>query len=247
MSESKTAPASPRVLGEARARGDFPYASEWPFSCACLAMLASLAYVGKGFVSDLQRLAHRAWGLHAQAGEMAAWAGIWRQGALLVALPAVGLWFAVVAQRAPFVVGFSVRQRTNGSVARARPPRQLGWSLVELGILAGVLTIQLKGSLSGVLGAYHWDASELSYLIWDAGRVLTFQNALVLSVLGAGSLVLQHRERRARLRMTAGQVREELRELAGDPLLWVERRRRARDPARARPDVVDPTRKGGSL
>jgi len=231
MSESKTAPASPRVLAQARARGDIPYASEWPFSCACLALLASLAHVGGDFVSDLQRLARSAWGL--QPGDtgvtgVEAWIGIAQQSLLLVTLTGTGLMLAVMAQRAPMLFGFSVRQRTNGSVVRTQRPRQLAWSLVELSVLAVVLTIQLKGSLSGVLEAYRWDASELSYLIWSTGRALTRVSALVLVGLGAGGLWLQSRERSARLRMTPRQVREEQRELAGDPRLLAELRRNAR-------------------
>lgn len=249
VSQTPTEPASPRVLARARSRGDLPYAGDWTFALALLALALVGTQQVAAFVREFVRFTNssfRAEGALTQA--LAALPGLLRPLTVSLGVAALAALLGVLAQRAP-----TLRAAPDSGAqeqGRGRP----GHGRLLQGVLTGGKLLALGASLfalvyDGLQGWLETHARSASELLAITGRVLPamlIRAAWVCVLLGSVELTVQYVARMQRLRMTRRQVQEEQRELAADPRLLSERRSRAAQDAPAQLAAADPTQLGAA-
>lgn len=229
VSQTPTEPASPRVLARARARGDFPYASEWTFALALFAVVLG-GQQAAVFVRGFERFANSAFRAETSSTQaLAALPSLLQPLLVLLVMSALAVLLCVLAQRAP-----TLRAAPDSGAheeGRGRPGHgRLLQGLLALGkllVLAASLFALVYDGLQGWLATHARSAGELLAI---TGRVLPAmftRAAWVCLLLGGVELAVQYVARMQRLRMTRRQVQDEQRELAADPRMSSERRSRA--------------------
>jgi type III secretory pathway component EscU len=133
---------------------------------------------------------------------------------------------AIVAQRAPTLRWFADSSERAGRGPH-NPARSVRVTVLKLGVLLVGLGAKVADSWPGLLSAYQLDAAALLEASARLIEALLFRAAAVLLALGAIELGVQQLARLRRLRMTRAEVKEEQRELLGDPQMLAERRARA--------------------
>lgn len=235
VSQTPTEPASPRTLARARARGDFPYASELPLAVALLALVGlgaqPLLSLERGFRSFAQ-LAFRGQLTSTTALDQLYGLSTWLM--LVLAAPTCAALVMMAAQRAPTLrwgAGGGAAQRERVATGRRALPRPVQALLATLKLVTLCIGLGavLYESWPGLLAAYERSAPELLSIATRVLRALLLRAGLLLVLLGAIELLVQQVDRLQRLRMTRRQLQQEQRELAGDPRLLAERSARRQD------------------
>lgn len=248
---ARTEPATPRRLQKAREKGSVPRSPELAGAVSFLAVLMMASYMGRewvrefsGLVGDGLRLAARPDAAQRPLAIMMATAS---RGAVVV-LPIVLLLAAVGAlvllSQSGFV--FSLKPITEGAASRLNPFKGFaaffsakkaitaGWALVRL-VFAGLLAAAV---------AWPWLKRTLMTPARSAGEVLVaagdlfgqtmLRLAFVLAVLALADTLIQRYQYQRSLRMTKEEVRDERRELEGDPHIKSRQRARRLELARRR-------------
>lgn len=118
---------------------------------------------------------------------------------------------------------------------------RLGIALAKLGVLVGATWLTVRPRLETLLGTTGASArviaSEAAAALFELAVTVT----ILLSVVAAVDVVLSRRRALGALKMTKDEVRRELKDTEGDPLLRGIRRRRARQLAFARMMDAVPT------
>jgi flagellar biosynthetic protein FlhB len=107
-------------------------------------------------------------------------------------------------------------------------------ALIKLAILAAVAWLVLAGRAATLLALDGATAPAIAGAALAAIFQLGLSVTLLLVAVGVADAVIQRRRALGNLRMTRDEVRRELRETEGDPLIRSHRRRRARQLAYAR-------------
>ncbi|HYW48850.1 MAG TPA: EscU/YscU/HrcU family type III secretion system export apparatus switch protein [Bryobacteraceae bacterium] len=237
-----------RRLEKARKEGQFPSAREFVSALQFMVFLGLLGCCGAGWLAGL-RATTRALFTRAFSGDVAAadlshlaWHIFWRQflplaaGGLVVALATVAL--RLVTTR----FGLSLKKLTP-DLARLNPaarlrelPRQNLPSLVQAVVLLpmflwavyAMARSQIDGFLALPLGsvesACEFIGGSLMTLFWKAAGLFL--------IFGAVDLFRQMRRHRRDLRMSKQDIKEEMKDLEGNPQMKARVRRIQRDRAR---------------
>jgi flagellar biosynthetic protein FlhB len=244
----KTEPPTQRRLDKARQEGQFPSAREFVAALQFLIFLCVLGAGGEQWFRAFRQTA-RHWFALAFAGELTpqaltrlAWELFW---AHLLPLALAGM--AVVAatlliRLATTRFGLSLKKlapdfKRLDPLARLRElPRQNLPALVEAAVLLplflGAVYIVVRGKFEGLLvlpltsaeGGARFLAASLMDVFWKA--------AAVFLIFGAVDLFRQMRRYRRDLRMSRQEIREELKELEGNPQMKSRIRRLQRERSR---------------
>jgi flagellar biosynthesis protein FlhB len=223
--------ASPTKLAQARARGDVAFTVDWAAAAVLTVACLAVNYQAAPLWAALQRLTRAA--LSGRVEPASAWLdplvpwGVW-----LLVMPLAAL-LAVTLQR-----GFALRFISSDDEASQNSPsltQRFGGvgisNWLKFGLLAVLLAAALRDALPGILDAWQRDASDLLGVMSRAGRSLGLRAVLGLFAIGLGDFFWQRYRRLRRLRMTARELADEQRELAGDPQMLGARRARARQSA----------------
>jgi flagellar biosynthesis protein FlhB len=229
VSDTKSEPASERTLARARARGDFPFTSDWTFAALLLGSAASSTYAVPLFVRAWSDWARGLFAGHATWQASLVNELFWPVS-LLMLVPYLSVVAVTIVQR-----GATWRLWQNDPARGNEPPGAGGRSpllaaggrLLKLVVLAAVLAPELVRSFPGIVDGFARDAPELLPLLVRFLRVLCLRAGLTLVVLGALDLIVQQLARLARLRMSRREWLDEQRDEVGDPRWRGERRSRA--------------------
>lgn len=245
MSSQRTEPATPRRRQEARRRGQVARSADLSQGAALLAAVA----VGSLVVpSGFHRLATYTQGVLARPdpGRLAQLAADGVVAGLAVAGPVVG---------AALVAGVAVGFAQTGGLFTAKPlePQldrlnpiralerlfslrsvaELVKALLKLTAVAVAVWAPLKGAAAGAR-AVAPSPAELAGQLGATAQAVALRGAVALFVVGALDYLYQRLEYERSLRMTRQEVREDLRETEGDPLVRSRQRSRQRELARRR-------------
>ncbi len=245
MSSQRTEPATPRRRQEARRRGQVARSGDLSQGAALLAatLVGSLT-VPSGFL----RLATYTQGVlaHPDPGRLAQLAAEGLAAGLTVAGPVVG---------AALVAGVAVGFAQTGGLFTAKPlePQldrlnpiralerlfslrsvsELMKALLKLAAVTVAVWAPLEGAVVEAR-AVTPSPSELAGWLGGTVQAVALRGAAALFVVGAFDYLYQRFEYERSLRMTRQEVREDLRETEGDPLVRSRQRSRQRELARRR-------------
>ncbi len=243
--DQRTEKATPRRIEKARREGQFPASREFVGSVQFLVFAALLSVWGAVWLAQNERLTQ--WLLRqAFRGDLTS-AGVWRLWReaiwlsfrpLLLAAAALVV-VALAAQLATTKMGFSLK-RLLPEAGRLKPGTRLRETfrqnvsgllkaLVLLPLFAAAVWYTLRDNLAGYLSLplaeIHAGASSIARSI----ESLLWKAAGAFLALGVVDLVRQRRRYFEDLRMTKQEVREEAKELEGNPLMRMRIRRLQRD------------------
>lgn len=246
----RTLPATPRRRQKARERGQVGRSAELAGAAGLLAGAAVLRLGGAGAGATYAGWATGIWG-HLPAGGLDASSA----GSLLLAAGRASLAVAVPVMAASLAVTVFAGIAQTGlaftpsalapDLSRINPLQGLQRifsrrALVELAksllkfLAVGALAVGpcltlVREADAGTLGL-----PAIAVLTLGTAEAVLLRAAVVLLVAGLADFFYQRLETDVALRMTAQEVREEVREAEGDPALRARRRRRAREMARRR-------------
>ncbi len=246
----RTEQPTPRRIQKARREGRFAASREFVSAVQFLAFVLALAAVGGAWVAGLGRTVRRLL-LEAFAGELGAarLASLVRGVAVRELVPlALGggalLAATLGAQLAVTRLGFSLRRlrpdfgRLNALARLRELPKQnlplLFQAALLLPLFALALYLVVRSNLEALLRMPLQAPSRAAGRLGAALLDLFWRAALVFLALGAWDLWRQRRRYLAELRMTRQEVRDEAKEVEGDPLVRARVRRLQRDLLRRR-------------
>ncbi len=244
----KTEQPTPRRLQKAREEGQYPSAHEFVAALQFLAFVAVLGAAGGGWLAQFRQTARQLFRL-AFAPELrpedltrAAW-DVFRTNLLPLAFGGAALAAATVAIRLVTTrFGFSLKRlapdpgRLNPLARLRQLPRQNLPALLQAALLLPLflwaayavarekVDVFLTLPMRGLESATRVVASSLMELLWKAAGVFL--------VFGAVDLFRQMRRYKQDLRMTKQEIREEYKEIEGNPQMKGRIRRLQRERAR---------------
>jgi flagellar biosynthetic protein FlhB len=244
----KTEDPTQRRLEKARKEGQFPQAREFVAALQFLVFLGLLSMGGAGWFAGLRQTTRALFGL-AFAGELTsvelihvAWT-ICRRQILPLAIAGVAVTVATMAFRLA-TTGFGMSwKKLAPDPARFNPisklrelPRQnlpqVFQALIVLPLFLGAVYMIARDKLESILAlplgtvdsGYRFLTASLMALFWKA--------ALVFMIFGSVDLFRQLRRHKQDLRMSKQEIKEEMKELEGNPQMKARVRRIQRDRAR---------------
>lgn len=246
----RTEQPTPRRIEKARREGRFPASREFVSAMQLAAFALALAALGGEWMASFRRtmrqLLEQAFGAERSP---AAVAGLLQAAAVRDLAPAalLGLVLAGVtlgAQLASTRFGFSVK-RLRPEFERLNPIRRLRdlpkqnlpllfQSIVLLPLFGGVLYLVVRSNLEELLRMPLEAPALAARQLGEAILGLFWRAALVLAALGVWDLWRQRRRYLADLRMSKQEVRDEAKEVEGNPQVRVRIRRLQRDLLRRR-------------
>jgi len=246
----RTEQPTPRRIQKARQEGRFAASREFVSAVQFLAFVLALAALGGAWVAGFGRTMRRLL-LEAFAGELGAarLAGLvrrtaWRELAPLALGGGALLAVTLGAQFAVTRFGFSLRRlrpdfgRLNGLARLRELPKQnlplLLQAALLLPLFALALYLVVRSNLEALLRMPLQAPARAAGRLGAALLDLLWRAGLVLLALGVWDLWRQRRRYLAELRMTKQEVRDEAKEVEGDPLVRARVRRLQRDLLRRR-------------
>ena len=250
--ESQTEEATEKKLHDSIERGDTPVSREASLFASLLASLLFLSFfLRKGAVHLVTALQN----LLDQCGQYRVGEG--RNAALLLGavgevsggflLPAFLLLIgagvvASAAQNPPRLISERIAPKWNrvspgagwSRLFSLRNATEFGKSLIKLGAVGLVVLFIVKSEISGAFTAIFSDPASLADRLLDVARGLFASVAIVAGVLAAADLVWSRIHWRRDLRMTRQEVKEEQKQLLGDPMVKARLRSVALDRSRKR-------------
>ena len=250
--ESKTEEPSEKRIADALEKGNVPRSREMAMFASLLGMLAVFAFlIGPGSTSLASLLLllidhPAAFSLRTptDASHLLAALGM-KLGAFLfpiVAVLAVAGFASSFFQNAPTFALDQIRPKWSRVSPVAGWKRIFGSSgrieflksLFKFGAIAVVVSIMLNGDRHRLIDAMHSDPGQIPGLILTLVIKLVSVVGVALVLLVAGDVVWQRLRWRADLRMTRQEVKDEMKQSEGDPVVKSRLRSLARDRARRR-------------
>lgn len=253
MDEPRTEQASPQKLARARRRGLVARSPDLCAGASVLAFACVLPLAGEPLLGALRALLRAglvaaAVAPGAAAHPLAPLATPLRDVAFALALPLAaafaGAALAGVVQVGPLVSAAAVapdlRRLRAGERLRALLSGErwveLGVGALKLAVLLAVAALVLAPSVRGLLALPAGGAERAARALSAVTADLMLRMGAALLALGALDLVYRRMQHARRMRMTARELREELRESHGAPELR-ERRRRLYDEQRIQAEI----------
>ncbi|MBS7537947.1 flagellar biosynthesis protein FlhB [Ancylobacter lacus] len=250
--ESKTEEASEKKIADAVEKGNVPFSREATLFASLLGILASLSFFMQpqaGMLADgLSRLLDDPAGFPLSTGEDAV-ALFWMLlGAaarfllpVVLVLGAAGL-VASLVQNAPSIVGERIRPQASRISPAAGWSRIFGKqghvdflkSLFKFGAIGLVCSILLYSARGEVVSALSADPVLLPAILLQLAVRLVSAVCVGTIVLVCLDLVWSRLHWRAELRMTKQEVKEEFKQMEGDPMVKARMRSLAMERARRR-------------
>ncbi|MEM7497698.1 MAG: EscU/YscU/HrcU family type III secretion system export apparatus switch protein [Pseudomonadota bacterium] len=245
--QERSLPATERKLEEARRKGDLPRAPDAQAAIAYIGFALGLALAGRDGAeaagSSLLRLLEAPGPLSARAfaGDPALWATLATDMGVAVAplllTPAALLIAYLVAMRgivfAPDrVVPKLSRISPVENAGQKYGPHGLGEfvkSTVKLSLLLLVLAIVMLGMMDWIAGSVRAEARLLPRLLEVPLRQILGGTLGVAILVGLADFFWQRHQHHQRQRMSPEEMKREMRETEGDPLLKAKRRQRAEE------------------
>ncbi|MEW5422237.1 flagellar biosynthesis protein FlhB [Amorphus sp. 3PC139-8] len=257
--DSKTEDASEKKISDALEKGNVPFSKEASVFASLLGILLALTFLVAekvpALVADLSRLIDNAGGYALEDGgdALVLFSDVGRAIALFI-LPIVLLLaaFGVVAslaQNAPRLVPERIRPQWNRISPKAGWKRifgsqglvEFGRSLFKFAAVGAVAALFLRSEISGVINAAITDPTLLPAQLLSMATRLLAAVCVATIVLVAADLVWSRFKWRADLRMTRQEVKEEMKQMEGDPFVKARLRSLAKDRARRRMLTAVPT------
>lgn len=268
--QQKTEPPSPRKLSEARKKGQVPKSRDLSAALILLAALATIAIMTDSVVLSMQRLlleyfrAGMVVGLPAESLPVQMLWFLGRVGLVLLPLFAVILVTALAANVGQVGVLFAP-QAMQPKLERLDPVQgikrlfslrslfELVKNILKVIIVAAAVYLVIRARLGEMLLIYFKTPAQLIDLIAEAMLVAAFAGGGAFLVISVFDLLFQRYEHRKNMRMTKQEVKDELKQTEGDPLVksWLRRRQREiianairREVPRATVVITNPTHLG---
>ncbi|MEQ8847891.1 flagellar biosynthesis protein FlhB [Botrimarina sp.] len=121
-----------------------------------------------------------------------------------------------------------------GRIFSAQGAARLGFGLIKVAVVAAVSCAALSTRVPAVLEAAGLDTAQFVVLLTDTVFATVFFVGLALLVLALADLAFQRWKHEQDLKMTAQEVKEEMKNLQGDPEIAARRRQVQRQMAAAR-------------
>ena len=250
--ESKTEEATEKKIADAIEKGNVPHSREISVFASLIGMLIAAAFVigprTRDLASDMMILIDRPGDFAIASGHDASqllWGVSMTVGAFLIPVVAVLTIAGLAAglfQNAP---GFAVEQikpkwsrvSLSGGWQRVFGTRgfvEFAKSVFKFGAIALVCLIMLNADRGAVMDAMYTDPGALPGLVLSLTMRLVAAVCTAIVVLVAADVVWSRLRWRFDLRMTRQEVKDELKQSEGDPLVKAQLRSLARDRARRR-------------
>jgi flagellar biosynthetic protein FlhB len=252
MDERRTEQASPRKLARARSRGVVARSPQLCAGAAVLAFACVLPFAGERLLAALRALVMAGLAAAAVPGTaahpLAPLAQPARDVALALAVPLAAAFAAAalagVAQVGPLfstaAIAPDLRRLDASEQLRTLLSGErwvaLGLSALKLAVLLAVAVLVIAPSARGVLALPLGDAARAAPALLALLLDFVLRMGATLLALGALDLVYQRVQHARRMRMSAREVRDELRESHGVPEQR-ERRRRLREEQRVQAEI----------
>ena len=257
--ESQTEEATEKKVHDSLERGETPFSRE---ASLFASLLASLIFFSFFLRDGVARLIAALQGLIDHSGQFRLGEG--RNAALLLdaaarasgafAAPALVLLteagvIASIAQNPPRMVADRISPKWERVSPRAgwrrifslRGATEFGKSLLKLVVVGLVVAFLVRGEIAGAFRAIFSDPARLADHLLDVARGLFASVAAAAGALAAADLVWSRIHWRRDLRMTRQEVKEEQRQLLGDPMVKARLRSVALDRSRKRMMASVPT------
>ncbi len=248
--ESKTEEPTEKKVEDALRKGNTPHAREPAVLAALLAMLAVAAFIiGPGALALTQRLSAfierpEQWRLDDAAGAMSLMQLVAGQAALFL-LPILAL-FVVATITANFVQGFPrvAWERIRPQLSRISLKKGLqrilgapGWvefakALFKFAAVSAVVAVMLKAETTRVIETALTAPQALPSVVLALTMKLLSTVAIVALLLAIADIAWSRRYWWSNLRMTKQEVKDEHKELEGDPIVKARRLSLAREQLR---------------
>ncbi|MCI4678806.1 flagellar type III secretion system protein FlhB [Rhodoblastus acidophilus] len=235
--ESQTEEATEKKLHDSIEKGDTPFSREAALFASLLASLLFLSFFLRDgavrLIAALQNLLDQSGQYQLGQGRNATLllgAVVEDSGAFvapaLILLIVAGV-VAAVAQNPPRLIGERIAPKWDrvsprsgwGRIFSLRGATEFGKSLLKLFAVGLVVTIIVKGEIGGAFKSIFSDPAELADHLLDVVRGLFASVAAAAGALAAADLVWSRIHWRRDLRMTRQEVKEEQKQMLGDPMV----------------------------
>ncbi len=257
--ESQTEEATEKKIHDSLEKGDTPFSREASLFASLLASLLFFSFFLRSgaarLVAALQNILDQSGQYRLGEGRNAALllgavgkvAGAFVAPALLLLIVAGVI--ASVAQNPPRLIAERIAPKFGRISPRAgwsrifglRGAAEFGKSLLKLGAVGLVVTLVVKGEVAGAFLLLASDPAALADHLLDIARGQLASIAAVTGALAAADLVWSRIHWRRDLRMTRQEVKEEQKQLLGDPMVKARMRSVALDRSRKRMMSAVPT------
>lgn len=251
QSGEKSFDATPHRRQQAREKGQVPYSQDLGSAVLLMAGTALLWMLGGRVAESLKSIAERLLaepvdlvgdptttsamllGLASQVGlTLAPFIGLLLLAALASSIGQVGFLFvperlAPDASRINPIKGF-------GRLFSTQSAAKLGFGLFKVAVVAVASVAAVMGRVPLVFEASRLGAPQLAGVLADTAFAAVFAAAFALLVLALADLAFQRWKHEQDLKMTAQEMKEEMKNLQGDPEIAARRRQVQRQMAQAR-------------
>ncbi|QDV75264.1 flagellar biosynthesis protein FlhB [Botrimarina mediterranea] len=251
QSGEKSFDATPHRRQKAREQGQVPYSQDLGSAILLLAGAGLLYTFQENIAESMQRVTRR---LLTEPLDMVADAnnasatllGLASEMAIALA-PVIGLLLLAAVATSIGQVGFLfVPDKLAPDISRISPLKgfgrlfsmqgvmKLGFGLFKVAVVAAATIMAVTPRISGVLEAARLGSPQLIGLIVDTAFATVFAAGLALLILALADLFFQRWKHEQDLKMTAQEMKEEMKNLQGDPEIAARRRQVQRQMAQAR-------------
>lgn len=244
-SQQKTEPPSPRKLSEARKKGQVPKSRDLSAALILLSALAAIALLRDNIVLSMERLLleyFRAGITVDLPAENLPYRGLLflaQTSTILLPVFAVIIFMSLAANVGQVGVLFAP-QALQPKMERLNPFQgikrifslrslfELAKNLLKVAIVTAAVYFTIKARLPEMLLIYFKTPAQLIELIAEAMLIAAFTGGGAFLVISLFDLMFQRYEHNKNMRMTKQEVRDEMKQTEGDPLVksWLRRRQR---------------------
>ncbi|MEO0529718.1 MAG: flagellar biosynthesis protein FlhB [Planctomycetota bacterium] len=251
QSGEKTFDATPYRRQQAREKGQVPYSQDLGSAILLLVGTGLMWWLGRGMSDSIQRVSRR---LLTETADlvvdpasctaMLSTVGVEIGMALL---PLLGLLLLAAVMTSVGQVGFLfVPSRLAPDASRINPIKgfgrlfssqsaaKLGFGLFKVLVVAVSSVAAIVGRIGAITEAARLGTPQLASLVVDTAFAAVFAAAFALLVLALADLAFQRWKHEQDLKMTAQEMKEEMKNLQGDPEVAARRRQVQRQMAQAR-------------
>lgn len=251
QSGEKSFDATPHRRQQAREKGQVPYSQDLGSAMLLLVGTSLLWVFGKSIAEAVRRVTQR---LLTEPVDLIADPSSATSMVLGLAVevgsafaPVLGLLLLAGVAASVGQVGFLfVPDRLAPDVSRISPLKgfgrlfstqsaaKLGFGLFKVTVVTAASLVTVSGRLNGILEAARLSTAQFASLIIDTAFAAVFAAGTALLILALADLAFQRWKHEQDLKMTAQEVKEEMKNLQGDPEIAARRRQVQRQMAQAR-------------
>lgn len=251
QSGEKSFDATPHRREQAREKGQVPYSQDLGSAMLLLVGTGLLWVFGKSIAEAVHRVTQRLLtepvdliadpssatamllGLAMEVGSaFAPVLGLLLLAGVAVSVGQVGFLF-VPDRLAPDVSRISPLKGF-GRLFSSQSAAKLGFGLFKVAVVAAASLATVSGRLNGILEAARLSTPQFASLIIDTAFAAVFAAGAALLILALADLAFQRWKHEQDLKMTAQEMKEEMKNLQGDPEIAARRRQVQRQMAQAR-------------